>query len=128
MRTYTTPSSSSSSIISGTPVSVAKFDNYQDKVRSALQEAATRAAQDLERRIQSQARQSWGEVADSIKVTVTPDLSLAISVDEEFADVAHDLEYGAPGVAPTGVLRMAAVDAPNNIKSRLQQLLDEALR
>lgn len=128
MRTYTTPSSNSSSIISGIPASVAKFANYQDTLRSALEAAVTKAAQDFERQIQSKARSSWGELAGAIKVTVAPDLTLHIGVDESVADEVHELEYGGPGSTPTGVLRMAAVDAPNSLKQRLQHLLDEELK
>lgn len=128
MRTYTTPSSSSSSIISGIPATVAKFSNYQEELRAALESAAEQAAAEFERRIKTQARGTWGEVASAIQVSVTPELALEIGVAEEYAEEAQALEYGKPGVAPTGVLRMAAVDAPNSLKPRVQQLLNEALK
>ena len=119
MGTQTSYLTSSGSMLSGIPASVSYYENFGKRITGVLTKIVHEEAKRYEASVRNKARASWGDLADHIQVTVGPDLRLIFSIEEGFEDMATELEYGTPNTSPSAVLRMAAIDANNELSSTI---------
>lgn len=124
MGTHQLSLSSSGSFIAGSPALVNYFESYGARYMQALRKAVEAAAREYEQKTRSRARATWGELADHITVTANPDFTLSFAIEEGYEDLATEKEYGSLSEAPAAVLRMAAINANNELASRIQADVD----
>lgn len=103
-----------------TPHAVHSLIAKLEKIDSIIDEAV-KEYRDL---VVENARQMWGDVADSIRVYYDKD-TMVVTVYSNSPD-AHYLEYGINEIPPSPVLRLATTDAQQKlvplIKKRLSKI------
>lgn len=118
------PMTSSLRSVSGSrkaSLSVPSSLSYLFEVNKRLPRIIERVSKEFEEQIRSEARATWGEVANTIQVVYDPN-DESIHVFSLHPD-ANILEYGGPESPPQPVLRRAAYDAQYKFADRVSELL-----
>jgi hypothetical protein len=116
MKAFSHTSKTSGSIISGVPAFSHLFDFYDTNYISILTQAVNEALSEYEKTVRDHARSTWGELANSINIEFDPStFEVTFSASPE----ATALEYGDGSRSPTAVLRNAAIEASQQLPSKI---------
>lgn len=102
-------------------LSVPSSLSYLFELNKKLPKIIERVSREFEAQIQSEARATWGDVANTIQVVYSPN-DESIHVFSLHPD-ANRLEYGGPESPPQPVLRRAAYSAQFKFADRVSELL-----
>lgn len=123
---YNNAGSRSGSFISGTPLAAKVYKNYSENFTDIIFGTIQEVAKEFEKEVKEQARSSWGDLADSIRVRVNPQtLTLDFEVVGPDAPDAEMLEYGTLQQSPRAVLRNAAVEANQKLPLIIEKRIAE---
>ena len=119
-KTSSVLSSSRPKLKPSTPHAVNSLIEKLEKIDSIIDEAV----KEYRKLIVEEARIQWGDLADTIMVSFNKD-TMEVTVYSSATD-SHYLEYGTPEITPSPVIRMAAINAQQNlvplIKKRLSKI------
>lgn len=118
----TSASARSGSIISGSPAVATVYERFSQNHLAILYAAIGEALFTFEKKVKQQANHQWGDLADDIRIRLDPKtLTISFDVVGPNADQAEELEYGTSGQSPRAVLRVAAVQATQDLPRMIEQ-------